>query len=108
MKEGKDRTIALKLPPKAEFNILNPKLSIFFLAFLPLFVVPDVSSPMLQMLALSGIFMAMTFIIFLLYGLSANYVRKYIVGSSRVTTWMQKSFAAIFAALGLKLALTEQ
>jgi threonine/homoserine/homoserine lactone efflux protein len=89
-------------------NILNPKLSIFFLAFLPLFVVPEVSSPMLQMLALSGVFMAMTFIIFLLYGLSANYVRKYIVSSSRVITWMQKSFAAIFAALGLKLAITEQ
>ena len=89
-------------------NILNPKLSIFFLAFLPLFVSPNVSSPMLQMLILSAVFMAMTFIIFLLYGLSANYVRKYIVNSSKVTTWLQKSFAAIFAALGLKLAMTEQ
>ena len=89
-------------------NILNPKLSIFFLAFLPLFVSPNVSSPMLQMLILSAVFMAMTFIIFVLYGLLANYVRKYIANSSRVTTWMQKSFAAIFAALGLKLAMTEQ
>jgi threonine/homoserine/homoserine lactone efflux protein len=89
-------------------NILNPKLSIFFLAFLPLFVSPNVSSPMLQMLILSAVFMAMTFIIFVLYGLFANYVRKYIANSSRVTTWMQKSFAAIFAALGLKLAMTEQ
>lgn len=89
-------------------NILNPKLSIFFLAFLPLFVSPNVSSPMLQMLILSAVFMAMTFIIFVLYGLSANYVRKYIVNSSKVTTWLQKSFAAIFAALGLKLAMTEQ
>ena len=89
-------------------NILNPKLSIFFLAFLPLFVSPNVSSPMLQMLILSAVFMAMTFIIFLLYGLAANYVRKYIVNSSKVTTWLQKSFAAIFAALGLKLAMTEQ
>ena len=89
-------------------NILNPKLSIFFLAFLPLFVSPNVSSPMLQMLILSAVFMAMTFIIFVLYGLSANYVRKYIVNSSKVTTWLQKSFAAIFAALGLKLAMTDQ
>jgi threonine/homoserine/homoserine lactone efflux protein len=89
-------------------NILNPKLSIFFLAFLPLFVSPNVSSPMLQMLILSAVFMAMTFIIFVLYGLLANYVRKYIANSSRVTTWIQKSFAAIFAALGLKLAMTKQ
>lgn len=89
-------------------NILNPKLSIFFLAFLPLFVSPNVSSPMFQMLILSGIFMAMTLIIFILYGLLANFVRKYIVNSSKVTAWLQKSFAAIFAVLGLKLAMTEQ
>jgi len=89
-------------------NILNPKLSIFFLAFLPLFVSPDVSSPMIQMLILSAAFMAMTLIVFILYGLSAHYVRTYIVNSTKVTTWLQRSFAAIFAALGVKLALTEQ
>ncbi len=89
-------------------NILNPKLSIFFLAFLPLFVSPNVSSPVFQMLILSVAFMAMTLVIFIIYGISANYVRKYIVNSSRITTWLQKSFAAIFAALGAKLAVTEQ
>ena len=88
-------------------NILNPKLSIFFLAFLPLFVSSDASSPMFQLLILSAVFMAMTLVIFILYGLAANYVRKYIVSSSRVTAWLQKSFAAIFAVLGLKLAMTE-
>jgi len=89
-------------------NILNPKLSIFFLAFLPLFVSPTASSPMCQMLILSAVFMSMTFVVFVLYGLSANYVRKYIVNSPRVNTWLQRSFAAIFAALGAKLAMTEQ
>lgn len=88
-------------------NILNPKLSIFFLAFLPLFVSPEASSPMFQMLVLSLIFMAMTWIIFIIYGLLAHSVRKYIVNSARVTTWMQKSFALIFAALGIKLAITD-
>ena len=89
-------------------NILNPKLSIFFLAFLPLFVSPHTSSPMLQMFILIAVFMAMTLIIFILYGLSANYVRKYIINSPKITTWLQRSFAAIFAALGAKLAMTEQ
>jgi threonine/homoserine/homoserine lactone efflux protein len=89
-------------------NILNPKLSIFFLAFLPLFVSPKVSSPMLQMLMLSAVFMAMTFVVFVLYGISANYVRKYIVNSPRAANWLQKSFAAIFALLGAKLAMTKQ
>ncbi|EAT15224.1 LysE family translocator [Desulfuromonas acetoxidans] len=89
-------------------NILNPKLSIFFLAFLPLFVAPDSASPALQMLILSGLFMLMTLVVFILYGLLATSVRRYIVNSSKITGFLQKSFAAIFAALGLKLALTER
>ncbi len=89
-------------------NILNPKLSIFFLAFLPLFVSPHTSSPMFQMFILSAVFMAMTLVIFILYGISANYVRKYIINSPKITTWLQRSFAIIFAALGTKLAMTEQ
>ena len=88
-------------------NILNPKLSIFFLAFLPLFVAPRAASPTLQMLILSGVFMAMTLVIFILYGLLAGGVRRYVAGSPKVVTWMQRSFAAVFAALGLKLALAE-
>lgn len=89
-------------------NILNPKLSIFFLAFLPQFVSTASTSPLFQMLILSAVFMAMTLAIFILYGISANYVRKFIVNSPTVTTWLQRSFAVIFAALAAKLAMTEQ
>ena len=89
-------------------NILNPKLSIFFLAFLPLFVSPDSASPALQMLILSGLFMLMTLVVFIMYGLLATSVRRYVVNSAKITGFLQKSFAAIFAALGLRLALTER
>lgn len=89
-------------------NILNPKLSIFFLAFLPLFVNPNASSPTLNMILLSLMFMAMTFIIFILYGLSANGVRRYVVNSPRLIVWLQRTFAATFAILGVKLAMTDQ
>lgn len=89
-------------------NILNPKLSIFFLAFLPLFISPNASSPTFQMIILGVMFMAMTLIIFILYGISANGVRRYVVNSPRVIIWLQRSFAATFAALGVKLAMTEQ
>ena len=89
-------------------NILNPKLSIFFLAFLPLFVLPNTSSPIFDMFSLGVVFMAMTFFIFTLYGVLANGVRKYVVSSPRLIIWLKRSFAATFAALGVKLAMTEQ
>lgn len=89
-------------------NILNPKLAIFFLAFLPLFVNPNASSPTLNMVLLSLMFMAMTLVVFILYGISANSVRRYVVNSPRIIIWLQRTFAATFAALGIKLAMTDQ
>jgi len=89
-------------------NILNPKLSIFFLAFLPLFVDPHSAIPTMDMMVLSGVFMAMTLVIFILYGISANSVRRYVVNSPRAITRLQRTFAVTFAALGLKLAATDQ
>lgn len=89
-------------------NILNPKLSVFFLAFLPLFIPQGSESATLHMLLLSGVFMLMTFVVFVVYGCFAGAVRQYVVGNARVTTWLQRSFAAIFAGLGVKLAMAEQ
>jgi threonine/homoserine/homoserine lactone efflux protein len=84
-------------------NILNPKLSIFFLAFLPLFVEPGAGPAPLQMLVMSGVFMGMTLVVFLLYGLLADSVRGYASGSPQVVHRCQRTFAVIFAALGVRL-----
>jgi threonine/homoserine/homoserine lactone efflux protein len=89
-------------------NILNPKLTIFFLAFLPQFVAPDAASPLRDLLVLSGVFMAMTFVVFVLYGLLANAFRKAVIESPRVQAWLRRTFAAAFAGLGLNLALSER
>ena len=89
-------------------NILNPKLSIFFLAFLPQFVVPAGPSPLVQLLTLSGVFMAMTAVVFIIYGVLANIFRKAVVDSSRVQAWLRRSFAAAFATLGVHLAFAEK
>jgi threonine/homoserine/homoserine lactone efflux protein len=89
-------------------NILNPKLSIFFLAFLPQFVAPGAESPLAQMLALSAIFMAMTFVVFIAYGVLANTFRHAVIESPRVQAWLRRGFAATFAGLGTNLALAER
>ncbi|MGB3125443.1 MAG: LysE family translocator [Pseudomonas sp.] len=89
-------------------NILNPKLTIFFLAFLPQFVTPGSTAPALQMLVLSSVFMAMTFAVFVLYGLLANVFRRAVIESPRVQNWLRRSFAAAFAGLGLNLAFAQR
>lgn len=88
-------------------NILNPKLTIFFLAFLPQFVTPG-ASPLPQLLLLSGVFMAMTFTVFVLYGLLAHQFRRVVIESARIQSWLRRSFAAAFAGLGIHLALSER
>ena len=89
-------------------NILNPKLSIFFLAFLPQFIAADESQPLARMLELSGAFMAMTFAVFAVYGLFAASVRDRVITRPKAMAWLRRSFAAGFAALGAKLAFAER
>ena len=89
-------------------NVLNPKLSIFFFAFLPQFVSLDEGSPVPRMIELSLAFMAMTFAVFVLYGVFAAAVRTHVVSRPRVLAWMRRTFAAAFVALGARLAATER
>lgn len=89
-------------------NILNPKLSIFFLAFLPQFIDPVVGSTTAQTLFLGGIFMALTIVIFIGYGLFASLLRRKVLGSPRILKAIKWCFASVFMVLGLKLALSER
>jgi len=89
----------------ALINILNPKLSIFFLALLPPFLSGNAATATLEMSVLGAVFMALTFAVFVLYGAFAAAARRFILGSETVLTWLNRSFAAIFAALAARLAL---
>ncbi len=89
-------------------NILNPKLTIFFLAFLPQFVAPGAESPLAQLLALSAMFMAMTLLVFVIYGFLAHGFRTTVIESPRVQAWLRRGFAGAFAGLGAQLALSER
>ncbi|MEZ4678732.1 MAG: LysE family translocator [Caldilineaceae bacterium] len=86
-------------------NLLNPKLTIFFLAFLQLFIAPHAASPVGQMVMLSGVFMGLTLLVSTFYGLLASSVRAHVLNSPGVIRWLQRAFALTFAALGLKLVL---
>ncbi|MDH0864715.1 LysE family translocator [Mitsuaria sp. GD03876] len=89
-------------------NLLNPKLSIFFLAFLPQFIARDEPRPTPLMLELSAVFMAMTFIVFAVYGVFAAAVRDRVLARPPVLRWMRRGFAAAFVGLGVKLALVQR
>jgi len=89
-------------------NILNPKLSIFFFAFLPQFVDSTEPNALARMLELSGVFMAATFVVFVGYGLFAAAIRNHVISRPEVLAWMRRTFAAAFVALGAKLALAER
>ena len=89
-------------------NLLNPKLTIFFFAFLPLFVSPNSVSPTLEMIALSAVFMVMTFIVFAVYGILASSIRAFLLHSPNLIKRSQQAFAVLFAAFAVKLALSEK
>ncbi|MEX0406166.1 LysE family translocator [Aquibium sp. LZ166] len=89
-------------------NILNPKLSVFFFAFLPQFIHPGAVSAVAQMLTLGGVFMAMTFAVFVVYGSFAAMVGERILRSETVMTWMRRTVALAFAGFGLRLALSDR
>lgn len=106
---GAARVSAIGLVVKAFLlNILNPKLTLFFLAFLPQFVDPAIGRPLAQLLVLSAVFMLMTFVVFVVYGLAAHAFRRKVIGSARVQRWLRCGFAAAFAGLGVKLAVSDR
>lgn len=89
----------------ALINILNPKLSIFFLALLPPFLSGDPTLATAEMVLLGLIFMAMTFAVFVVYGIFAAAARDYLLQSATVMRWLNRGFAAVFVVLAGRLAL---
>lgn len=89
-------------------NLLNPKLTIFFFAFLPLFVSKDSSSPTLEMILLSAVFMGITFVVFALYGVLASGISAYLANSVQAVKRLQQAFAIILAVFAVRLGLSEK
>ena len=89
-------------------NLLNPKLTIFFFAVLPLFVSKNAPSPTVEMILLSAVFMGLTLIVFALYGILASGISAYLMNSARAVKRVQQAFALILAGFAVKMALSEK
>jgi threonine/homoserine/homoserine lactone efflux protein len=89
-------------------NLLNPKLTLFFFAFLPQFVSPADPNGLVRMAELSGVFMLLTLVVFAGYGIFAAAIRRHVVSRPRILVWMRRTFAAAFVGLGARLALEER
>ena len=105
VEESAPRSAAKVIVSGVLINILNPKLTIFFFAFLPQFVSTGEAHASLRMLQLSAVFMLVTFVVFALYGVFAAAVRHRVVSRPRVMAWLRRVFAGAFVALGARLAV---
>ncbi|WP_052868673.1 LysE family translocator [Streptomyces niger] len=106
--EQKERSAAGVTGNAILINFLNPKLSMFFLAFLPQFVPTTSANTLPQMLGLSAVFMIMTFVVFVIYGAFAAGVRDRIITQPKVLAWMRRTFAVAFVGLGAQLAFASR
>ena len=106
--ESAPRTARQVIVSAILINILNPKLSIFFFAFLPQFVSADERQPLARMLEMSATFMLLTFVVFVGYGTFGAALRHHVISRPRVLAWLRRTFAAAFVALGARLALAER
>jgi len=107
-RDARDRSAGEVIVSAVLVNVLNPKLSLFFFAFLPQFISATDAEPLPHMLGLSGVFMLLTFVVFAMYGVFAASVRRHVIGRPRVMTWIRRTFAAAFVALGARLALSSR
>ncbi len=89
-------------------NVLNPKLTIFFFAFLPQFVHPVAPDATWRLIGLSLVFMAITFAVFVVYGLFAAGMRRRVLSKPRVVAWMRRTFAATYVILAGRLAMQDR
>ncbi len=87
-------------------NVLNPKVALFFLAFLPQFVAPDAANTTLAFLFLGAIFNLNGMLWCLLLAWTSAVAAQKVKTSQQVKLWLNRTVGALFVALGLKLALS--
>jgi threonine/homoserine/homoserine lactone efflux protein len=89
-------------------NLLNPKVTLFFIVFLPQFVNPHGGqSVMLQMFELGGVFMLQTVAVFSVFGVAAGMIGAYLKRRPKVGVWLDRLAGATFIGLGIRVAFKD-
>ena len=108
MSNNSQRSLATLYRRGIIMNVTNPKVSIFFLAFLPQFADPERGSISLQMIALGGIFIGATILVFGAFALIGGALGDWLNRSTRAQKMMNWVAGTVFVGLALKLVTTEK
>jgi threonine/homoserine/homoserine lactone efflux protein len=103
--DGKQQPLGAIYRQTILMNILNPKVGLFFLAFLPQFIDPAAGPAAPQFALLGTIFMAVSFVVMAGAGMAGGQLRRWLATSARATRVIQYTAGTILVALGLRLAL---
>lgn len=85
-------------------NVSNPKIAVFYFAFLPQFVLPQASHPTAAVFALGLVFAGLTFLVKGPVGVSAGLLSGWLRSRPQVLAWLYRTSGAVLLGLGIKLA----
>jgi threonine/homoserine/homoserine lactone efflux protein len=105
---GSIRSMGLVVRRGILLNLLNPKLTMFFFAFLPQFLATPPGLLDAGLIWLGGVFMLMTLAVFAVYAYASATVRELVLGAPVVLRWFQRSLGALLIGLAARLALTDR